>query len=77
VPGWCGEFVGLADIEQHDRIAGCEPALQFLGLDPGRLLRAKPAKQPGQERDHGKHSQTEESIAQGRGIADSGRSAGI
>ena len=34
VPRRRGEFVGLADIEQHDRIASRQPALQFIGLDP-------------------------------------------
>lgn len=44
MPGRGGEFIGLADIEQHDLIARCEPALQFVRLDPYRLLCTEPVK---------------------------------
>ena len=69
--------VMMANIEQHDLITGCEPALQFVRLDPCRLFCAEPAKQPGQQCDHSKHSEAKQSIPQGPSVTRRGRTGCI
>jgi hypothetical protein len=63
-----GEFLGLAHIDEDNRVAHHHSALQFGDIDPCRLSRWSPTKQTGQNGYHGEHSEPD-AACRGTGMA--------